>query len=79
MAAQLRRLQSLQNQPKKQDSPSSQEVVALPKVSLEFVPTSTRIQPQNFNYTYVFADLRKTLIFAVAAVIFEIVLSLTIL
>ena len=68
--SQLRRLQDTQVQKPDQPSP----VVKLKDLA---TPQVAAIKKEPLSYRYVFTDLRKTVIFVAGAIIFEVVLSLT--
>ncbi len=79
--AQLKRLQQQQN-PSVTSSSATQPSVEKSTVSLNLksLETSQNTQPSQqksatYEYAYVYKDLKKTLIFAVLAVIFEFALS----
>jgi len=77
MAAQLRRLQSLQQTQGAPSTTISLENITKDQSAETQVLTQPRtpVRPDVMDYTYVFSDLRKTLIFATAAIIFELALS----
>ncbi len=73
IASQLRRLQEAQN-----PRSSSNQTVSI-KIN-DFTPKPTvEVKREQTNYRYVFVDLSKTVVFVVAAIIFEVVLSFTLL
>lgn len=74
--SQLRRLQREQtaSQPKVEDSKPVVTTINLGSLDLpKAAPSPIKSEPQ--NYSYVFSDLRKTLIFAAAAITFQVILS----
>lgn len=81
--ARLRRLEKDQNQPKVvngEDQPSS----IAPKISFDFkspanVPTTSPTTPTSADYSCVYKDLTKTIVFAACAVIFEVALRVFVL
>jgi hypothetical protein len=76
IVAQLRRLQNLQEKAEEPQSLNKPQTVSLG--SLEQTLTATT-KTTEINYSHVLSDLKKTLLFAVAAIVCEIALSLTIL
>lgn len=79
--AQLKRLQQLQSNQSVQNNKIEKETKTTIKVDLNPVETEKPIVSRNekkvdFDYSYVTKDLRKSLIFAAAAIIFEIALSI---
>jgi hypothetical protein len=72
MAATLRRLQSQQTET---TSPPTEKPGP---VNLQNIVSSEPIKSPAVDYSYVYHDLRKTTIFSVVAVIFEIALSVVI-
>jgi len=72
--AQLKRLQTMQGNPT-----NTEQTVKTGTINLKDIPVTNPIQPkpQTIDYRYVLSDLKKTAIFAVVAIVFEVVLSLT--
>ena len=82
LLAQLKRLQQQQQNPdavttSTNSQSSNQPVISLNLKSLETSPNTQNLPQRSaiYDYAYVYTDLRKTLIFAVLAVIFEFALS----
>ncbi len=80
--AQLKRLQQIQSSPTtKLESPViSDPIKAVVSTELKSLETKNNaVSEQNstksIDYSYAFSDLRKTLVFAAVAIIFEIILS----